>query len=108
MPPTLLPSMASAGAAAAATAAGSGVKMPRMMYGTAWKKERTTALVEQAVLAGFKGARIVEGGLDSSNSVSGKAKLHIAKAGTHHSSSSAGSTGGSKSCMQPTGRFSAD
>jgi hypothetical protein len=51
--------MASVGAAAASTAAGSGVQMPRMMYGTAWKKDRTTALVEQAVLAGFKGARVV-------------------------------------------------
>ncbi|KAL6050370.1 Aldo-keto reductase family 4 member C8 [Balamuthia mandrillaris] len=33
----------------------SGVQMPRMLYGTAWKKERTTELVVQAVLAGFRG-----------------------------------------------------
>mmetsp|Transcript_18450 Transcript_18450/g.39642 ORF Transcript_18450/g.39642 Transcript_18450/m.39642 type:complete len:304 (+) Transcript_18450:62-973(+) len=32
-----------------------GVSMPRMIYGTAWKKERTTDLVIKAVLAGFKG-----------------------------------------------------
>eukprot|EP00877_Chromochloris_zofingiensis_P003181 jgi/Chrzof1/12864/Cz07g10050.t1 len=32
-----------------------GVQMPRMMYGTAWKKERTAQLVERAVLAGFRG-----------------------------------------------------
>lgn len=29
--------------------------MPRMLYGTAWKKERTAVLVEQAVLGGFRG-----------------------------------------------------
>jgi len=29
--------------------------MPKMIYGTAWKKERTDALVEQAVTAGFRG-----------------------------------------------------
>jgi diketogulonate reductase-like aldo/keto reductase len=32
-----------------------GVKMPKILYGTAWKKERTDALVMQAVLAGFRG-----------------------------------------------------
>ncbi len=32
-----------------------GVKMPRIIYGTAWKRERTDALVMQAVLAGFRG-----------------------------------------------------
>lgn len=31
------------------------VKMPKLIYGTAWKKERTTDLVVQAVKAGFKG-----------------------------------------------------
>jgi hypothetical protein len=38
----------------AAAAAGSrlAAKMPRMVYGTAWKKDRTTELVERAVLAG--------------------------------------------------------
>lgn len=33
----------------------SGVHMPRLIYGTAWKKERTTDLVVKAVLAGFRG-----------------------------------------------------
>jgi diketogulonate reductase-like aldo/keto reductase len=33
----------------------SGVAMPRLVYGTAWKKERTAALVEQALRAGFRG-----------------------------------------------------
>jgi len=32
-----------------------GVRMPRMIYGTAWKKERTAALVEQAIGLGFRG-----------------------------------------------------
>jgi len=33
----------------------SNVQMPRLIYGTAWKKERTTELVVKAVLAGFRG-----------------------------------------------------
>lgn len=32
-----------------------GVEMPPMIYGTAWKKERTADLVVQAVKAGFRG-----------------------------------------------------
>jgi len=32
-----------------------GVTMPRLLYGTAWKKARTAALVEQALRAGFRG-----------------------------------------------------
>ncbi|MBN2894639.1 MAG: aldo/keto reductase [Campylobacterales bacterium] len=31
------------------------MRMPRMIYGTAWKKERTAALVYAAVKAGFRG-----------------------------------------------------
>lgn len=31
------------------------MQMPRIMYGTAWKKERTAELVSQAVKAGFRG-----------------------------------------------------
>jgi diketogulonate reductase-like aldo/keto reductase len=34
---------------------GSGVRIPRIIYGTAWKKARTAALVEQAVTLGFRG-----------------------------------------------------
>lgn len=33
----------------------SGHRMPRFLYGTAWKKDRTADLVVQAVLAGFRG-----------------------------------------------------
>ena len=32
-----------------------GVRMPRLIYGTAWKAERTAALVEAALRAGFRG-----------------------------------------------------
>lgn len=32
-----------------------GVPMPRLIYGTAWKAERTAALVEAALRAGFRG-----------------------------------------------------
>ncbi|HEU4578471.1 MAG TPA: aldo/keto reductase [Polyangiaceae bacterium] len=32
-----------------------GTPMPRILYGTAWKKERTAALVERALGAGFRG-----------------------------------------------------
>jgi diketogulonate reductase-like aldo/keto reductase len=32
-----------------------GVPVPRIIYGTAWKAERTAALVEQAVTIGFRG-----------------------------------------------------
>uniref|UniRef100_A0A0G4I877 NADP-dependent oxidoreductase domain-containing protein n=1 Tax=Chromera velia CCMP2878 TaxID=1169474 RepID=A0A0G4I877_9ALVE len=32
-----------------------GIEMPRLVYGTAWKKETTTALVMEAVRQGFRG-----------------------------------------------------
>ncbi len=32
-----------------------GVKMPRIIYGTAWKKDRTASLVVKAIQAGFRG-----------------------------------------------------
>jgi diketogulonate reductase-like aldo/keto reductase len=32
-----------------------GIKMPKIIYGTAWKKERTAKLVEQAIDLGFRG-----------------------------------------------------
>ncbi len=32
-----------------------GVRIPRIIYGTAWKKDRTAALVEQAINLGFRG-----------------------------------------------------
>lgn len=32
-----------------------GIQMPRLIYGTAWKKEATTSLVIKAILNGFRG-----------------------------------------------------
>ena len=32
-----------------------GVKMPRIIYGTAWKKDRTGDLVVKAIQTGFRG-----------------------------------------------------
>jgi diketogulonate reductase-like aldo/keto reductase len=32
-----------------------GVRMPKLIYGTAWKQERTAELVEQAIRLGFRG-----------------------------------------------------
>jgi diketogulonate reductase-like aldo/keto reductase len=32
-----------------------GVRVPKLIYGTAWKKERTAALVEEALALGFRG-----------------------------------------------------
>jgi len=32
-----------------------GVRMPQIIYGTAWKQERTAALVDQAISLGFRG-----------------------------------------------------
>ncbi|UJR29104.1 hypothetical protein I4U23_010318 [Adineta vaga] len=32
-----------------------GIQMPRLIYGTAWKKEATTSLVTKAILNGFRG-----------------------------------------------------
>jgi diketogulonate reductase-like aldo/keto reductase len=37
------------------TTAPSGVRVPQVLYGTAWKKERTTELVAQALALGFRG-----------------------------------------------------
>lgn len=37
------------------TVSAHGVRMPKIIYGTAWKKKRAATLVEQAVSAGFRG-----------------------------------------------------
>lgn len=38
-----------------ANASAAGLRMPPMIYGTAWKTERTAGLVSQAIAAGFRG-----------------------------------------------------
>lgn len=40
---------------AAWTCSASGVRMPRIIYGTAWKEKRTAELVEHAIAMGFRG-----------------------------------------------------
>lgn len=35
--------------------AANGVRVPQVIYGTAWKKERTTEFVVQALALGFRG-----------------------------------------------------
>lgn len=37
------------------TTTSAGLRIPRILYGTAWKKEQTADLVEQAVITGFRG-----------------------------------------------------
>src|SRR5690606_7289454 len=37
------------------TTSAAGVRSPRLLYGTAWKKERTQPLVERAIELGFRG-----------------------------------------------------
>jgi hypothetical protein len=34
-------------------------KIPKLVYGTAWKKERSADLVYQALKAGFRGVELV-------------------------------------------------
>jgi hypothetical protein len=40
---------------ATAVTTNAGIQMPRLIYGTAWKKEATTQLVIKAILNGFRG-----------------------------------------------------
>lgn len=47
--------MSAAVPAEAYVISGGGVRMPRLIYGTAWKKSATAALVEQAIRCGFRG-----------------------------------------------------
>jgi diketogulonate reductase-like aldo/keto reductase len=48
---------------------GGGARVPRLLYGTAWKEEATAGLVEQALAAGFRG-------IDTANQ-----RKHYAEAG---------------------------
>ncbi len=40
---------------ATAVTTNAGIQMPRLIYGTAWKKEATAQLVIKAILNGFRG-----------------------------------------------------
>lgn len=47
--------MASGAVAVKAGSAAAAAAMPKLMYGTAWKKEKTTGLVLEALKQGFRG-----------------------------------------------------
>jgi len=57
------------------------VKMPKMIYGTAWKKERTADLVEMAVLSGFRGIDTACQPKHYDESLVGEALLRLADRG---------------------------
>jgi diketogulonate reductase-like aldo/keto reductase len=57
------------------------VSMPPMMYGTAWKKDRTTELVEQAVQAGFTAIDTANQLIHYSEALVGDALLSLQKKG---------------------------
>ena len=57
------------------------VDVPSFLYGTAWKKERTTALVELAVASGFTGIDTANQLIHYSEALVGDALLALAKKG---------------------------
>jgi diketogulonate reductase-like aldo/keto reductase len=59
-----------------------GVAMPSFMYGTAWKKEATTALVRQAVSAGFTAIDTANQLIHYDEARVGEALVALAQAGT--------------------------
>lgn len=54
-----------------------GVKMPKIIYGTAWKKERTSSLVELALRSGFRGVDTACQPKHYSEALVGEALLNI-------------------------------
>jgi len=54
-----------------------GIKMPKIIYGTAWKKERTIALVETALKSGFRGVDTACQPKHYSEALVGKALLNM-------------------------------
>jgi len=59
-----------------------GVEIPSFMYGTAWKKEATTALVRQAVSAGFTAIDTANQLIHYDEARVGEALVALAQAGT--------------------------
>ena len=57
------------------------VPMPSFMYGTAWKKEATTQLVQQAVAAGFRAIDTANQLIHYEEALVGEALLTLAKQG---------------------------
>ncbi|MDP9179642.1 MAG: aldo/keto reductase [Gemmatimonadota bacterium] len=58
------------------------VPIPSFMYGTAWKKEATTGLVQQAVAAGFTAIDTANQLIHYQEALVGEALLELAKQGT--------------------------
>ena len=58
------------------------VSIPSFMYGTAWKKEATTQLVQQAVTAGFTAIDTANQLVHYQEALVGEALLELAKQGT--------------------------
>ncbi|MEP7153659.1 MAG: aldo/keto reductase [Nitrospira sp.] len=58
------------------------VPIPSFMYGTAWKKEATTQLVQQAVTAGFTAIDTANQLIHYQEALVGEALLELAKQGT--------------------------
>lgn len=58
------------------------VPIPSFMYGTAWKKEATTQLVQQAVAAGFTAIDTANQLIHYQEALVGEALLELAKQGT--------------------------
>lgn len=58
------------------------VPIPSFMYGTAWKKEATTQLVQQAVAAGFIAIDTANQLIHYQEALVGEALLELAKQGT--------------------------
>lgn len=64
----------------------SNVPLPQWMYGTAWKKEGTTQLVQQAVAAGFRAIDTANQLIHYQEALVGDALLALAKQGTKRES----------------------
>lgn len=58
-----------------------GLKMPKMIYGTAWKKERTRTLVEPALHSGFRGVDTACQPKHYSEALVGEALLNMQREG---------------------------
>ena len=58
------------------------VPIPSFMYGTAWKKDATTALVQQAVAAGFTAIDTANQLIHYQEALVGEALLELTKQGT--------------------------
>ena len=66
------------------------IPVPSFMYGTAWKKEATAPLVQQAVSAGFTAIDTANQLIHYQEALVGEALLELAKQGTSRPSARRG------------------